>query len=334
MTEQNEIVIKGQQNQTQLLARDFASRLRYMIVNGNKLHDSEIYALAQYAAATGLDPFAGECWIIPGKGVCPGIAGWRKKAQDQLDYEAELAHLNGSHFWVEYEIPSQDDCMFDPSKGDIAFVAILRDSVSQSRWRKSIIETTDGFVKMGAKFYDAVELAKQVVGSEPVWTGYGVVFGNENFGGNEKFDRKERAKKRAEKVALRKRFPRIHLPEPSGDDVVDASDYNVVMEQPVQPQMSDQQAKKELGFASDSKADEPAAMQEELDLSPVPIDGEPKMSLEMASTEVNSKGVKYGDLDTKTLSYMYNEFAKKEKTEDHIRKMDAIQTILRARNNA
>jgi hypothetical protein len=308
-----------------------------MIVNGNKLHDSEVFALAQYAAATGLDPFAGECWIIPGKGVCPGIAGWRKKAQDQLDYEAREAHQLGSHFWVTYEDAENGSCIFDAAKGDIAYVAVLRDSVSQTRWRQSIIAASSDFVKMGAKFTESIELAKSLVGAEPVWIGYGVVFGSETFGGTEKFDRKERAKKRAEKVALRKRFPRIHLPEPDGiDDVVDPSDYAVVMDS---DQMDEHRAMVDLGFEQATEAvfdnefeqakPEPAPQQK------VAYQAKPegKMTLEFANGETNRYGVKYGDIDTETLSNMANALTKMVKrTDEQERKLTAAQTILSARN--
>ena len=69
------------------------------------------------------------------------------------------------------------------------------------------------------------------------------------------------------------------------------------------------------------------------DVPAVPLDNLPDMSLEMAETETNSKGVKYSDIDTDKLTHMFNTMNKlATKTEDHIRKMAAIQTILQARN--
>ena len=69
------------------------------------------------------------------------------------------------------------------------------------------------------------------------------------------------------------------------------------------------------------------------DVPAVPLDNLPDMSLEMAETETNSKGVKYSDIDTDKLTHMFNAMNKlATKTEDHIRKMAAIQTILQARN--
>ena len=255
---ENDLAIKGteQVSHAQLVAREFAQRLKYMLVNGQKLADHDVFALAQYASATGLDPFAGECWIIPGKGVCPGIAGWRKKAQEQLEYEAKDAKEDGAHYWSEFVESNPGDCIFDSSKGDIAYTVVLRDSISQHRWRLSVIETSNEFMKMGAKFDEALKQAKELVGKEPLWIGHGVVFAGESFGGNEKFDRIERAQKRAEKLAIKKRFPRIHLPEPEGvNDVVDAGDFSVAVDE-IKPHTVEENMKV-LGFGDDEQR-EPA----------------------------------------------------------------------------
>lgn len=70
----------------------------------------------------------------------------------------------------------------------------------------------------------------------------------------------------------------------------------------------------------------------EYDDTPVPLDDSaPKMSLELAESELSSKKQRYGDIDSKILTYMYNAIAKHEKSEDNVRKMDAIVTILAAR---
>ena len=69
------------------------------------------------------------------------------------------------------------------------------------------------------------------------------------------------------------------------------------------------------------------------DVPAVPLDNLPDMSLEMAETETNSNGVKYNTIDTDKLTRMFNAMNKlATKTEDHVRKMAAIQTILQARN--
>lgn len=61
----------------------------------------------------------------------------------------------------------------------------------------------------------------------------------------------------------------------------------------------------------------------------IPEGYEPKVCLEMALAEKNSKGVAYGDLDPKMLKIMYNKMSSLEnKTDDHLYKMECIRTIL------
>ena len=254
MTE-NGLAVK-EQSSTTLAAREMASRLKYMIVNGNRLADQEVYALAQYAAANNLNPFAGECYYLPSVGPVPGVAGWRSKAQDQLDYEAKLANQAGGNFWYEYVPAKVGECAFDPEK-DIAYHVILHDSVSRKRWTDSIKEIALDFVKAGVQFFDAFDKAKELIGAEPVTDSWGVVFAGESFardGKAEKFDRHERAKKRGEKLCLRKRFPRIHLPEPENyeGDVIDTPEFHMVMDEEEKPEKSEKPADQsmlELGFA-------------------------------------------------------------------------------------
>ncbi len=79
------------------------------------------------------------------------------------------------------------------------------------------------------------------------------------------------------------------------------------------------------GNASSKNHEQPA---KKYDAKPVG-----KMTLEFANNETNRDGVKYGDLETKTLANMANELVKtKGRTEEQQRKLDAAQTILQARN--
>lgn len=69
------------------------------------------------------------------------------------------------------------------------------------------------------------------------------------------------------------------------------------------------------------------------DVPAVPLDNIPDMSLELAMSEQTSKGDLYGDLPNDKLALMFNAISKKvPHTDDHKRKMVAIQTILQARN--
>lgn len=318
-----------------------AQKLRYMIQNGAKLADQEVMALAQYSVANDLNPFAQECYYLPGKGPCPGIVGWRKKAQEQLDWESAQAHEPGAHFWVEYEPAGPDEAKFDASKGDVAWKAVLRDWLSSKRWRNAYFQTARDLREMGVP--NPLEEAKHYVGPEPVWTGVGVVSGSENFGGD-KLDRNERAKKRAEKVALRKRFPRVNLPEPEGVDV-DVVDVQFV-EAP-------RNGKSEGQLIGELTGSAPVVTGEIVDPEPEhepavpPLRYQPEqtqsagapalMSLETAGTITNRDGLRYIDIPSDKLSYMKKSLisaltkAIPEDGDELRLKIDAIKTILLAR---
>ena len=84
-----------------------------------------------------------------------------------------------------------------------------------------------------------------------------------------------------------------------------------------------------VGLATDEDTDgnAPSKNHEQSKAEPQKSNG--KMTLEFAQNETNSKGVKYGDIDTETLANMANALAKMAKrTDDQQRKLDAAQTIL------
>ena len=72
----------------------YATVLRKLLPNGKNLSDIEALAGAQYARSTGLNPFAGEFFIVPGVGVVPGYRGELQRRQLDTHYrpltEAEI----------------------------------------------------------------------------------------------------------------------------------------------------------------------------------------------------------------------------------------------------
>lgn len=284
-----------------------AARLKLMIVNGKKLTTDEALALAQYSIGTGLNPFLNEAYYIPGVGPGPGIAGWRRKAQEQLEYEAKQANLPAAQAWSDARPATVYEASFDPEKDDIAYYVTIHDSISRTLWEKRVLSHYIELVKAGMKD-GAWEISKELAGEEPAWTGVGVVKSSENFGSAEKFDRHERAKKRGEKLALRKRF-NLNLPTPVAWD-----EYDIV------------EAEVTYADAVTGEIVQPVAIAPPSSL----------MTLEMANSELGSDGVKYGDKDTKTLSAMANALAKKlkdngyspEEREEKQRKLDACRVIL------
>ncbi len=240
------------ESSTIVVARELATRLKYMIVNGSKLSDPEVFALAHYAAANRLNPFAQECYYMPGIGPITGIVGYRSKAQDALSEEAARAHINTPQpIWSETRPAEAGEANFDPDR-DIAVHVTIHDSITNKTWRTAYFETVRELKELGEKDY--FNVAKAFVGPEPVWTGVGVVYGGESFGGNgkpEKFDRYERAAKRAEKVALKKRFPSLQSLDSNngeGEQYDGNIDIKVIEPEQKGPRRTEEELDRELGF--------------------------------------------------------------------------------------
>lgn len=338
-------------------ARELAQRLKFMIVNGNKLSDNEVYALAQYSAATDLNPFAQECYYLPGIGPGPGIAGWKKKAQEQLDWEAGKEGLTGAHYWWDKREAIPGEAVFDPAKGDIAIVVILHDWLTNRRWRMGLFETARELKEFGHP--TPYEEAQRLVGQEPVWLGIGVVFGSENFG-KDTFNRKERAEKRALKLALRKRFPRVHLPEPSQDfDVSQAVTVEAreIFQEPERPQKSEGQLLHELGYDPEPEPKTQAVSQSPVETNDddgytTPDFGSPttepasqpaiavkpwtnqSITLEMAMTESSKEDGKYWDMETVTITNKLNgiqkTLEKNHLSDDELERYSFKRDVMRA----
>lgn len=291
MTEQNAITTQTVQrieSPTILQAREFASRLKFMIVNGNKLEDREVYALAHYAAANGLNPFAQEAYYLPGTGPITGIVGFRRKAQESLEDECKLHGVTEpQRFWVETREATPEEANFEP--GDIAVHVTLRESLTNKAWRHAYFET----VRELKEFGDAkpFETAKEFVGKEPVWTGVGVVYASEAFaapGKKEKFDRYERAAKRGEKIALKKRFPSLQSID-TGNEHDDAITVSFVEQEQLPEPVDVNKNLKDMGF------------------DPAVVEGEttPEISddLKIACEVKSSKGILYSSMPSGELQF-------------------------------
>lgn len=214
-----------------------AKRLKLMIVGGRKLTDDEAMALAVYSIGIGANPLEGEAYYLPGTGPGPGIALYRRRAAEQLWYEAEQSGTTGEamQYWFEHVYFTEPGIDFDPAKGDIKVRAILHDSLTKSAWEKRIIGNAIK-IQSQAKdvpFSEAFELATRMEGPEPTWSAEAIVDHRESFVKDtdrdgkpipaekqkpDKWNRSERCEKRAEKWALRKRF-NLTIPEPAGWDV-------------------------------------------------------------------------------------------------------------------
>lgn len=147
------------------------AELKFIIPGAANMAVPALWVLAQTGLAYDLDPAAREIFLIVANekplGVMVGIAGWRRKAQEQSPFMTDFQELDQAE---------KRDIQY--KEGDVARKCLL--------WRVDIVKV------MGAK-------------SVP-FVGYGVVRAGENFGNRDMWNRLSRAKKRAEMDAIKQAF--------------------------------------------------------------------------------------------------------------------------------
>lgn len=168
-----------------------ATRFKTALRGGEKLNNNELYALAQVARVTNLNPFNGEIWCIPGKGTMIGIAGARRLWQEQ-------SKAGGGFSFVEIiSCPPQEA---GATEADVAaaFKAIAHDSKATSQYQKLFLETVNSLRAAGST--DPVKEAREIMGPKPEWIGYGYSTKSETS----RMNKTQLARKRAEADALKK----------------------------------------------------------------------------------------------------------------------------------
>lgn len=166
-----------------------AGRILAMLPGAATLSQGERMGLAQIAVAHNLNPFNGECWAIPGKGLMIGVKGLRKTGHEQIEKV-------GGNFWIEYaEITDPATRKrYGIGDGDLAFESRLFDTQNI----KTYVEAVERLMKAGIPW----EAVKQMVGDKPYTTGFGVIKANETT----RMDRVQCSRKRAEANAIKQRF--------------------------------------------------------------------------------------------------------------------------------
>lgn len=179
--------------------RELDQRIELMLPG--KLNKNERFALAQGAIAHDLDPFNGEIWIIPNRGLMIGVKGLRKKAREQIK--------NKGNFWIDFRVIDNIDerKTLQIADGSLAFEARLFDTEN--------VLTYTGLVERMLKAGMPWEVVKGMLGDKPYTSGIGEF----KRGESTKMTPVQCAMKRAEADALKRRFD-----VPFGLAVADATD--------------------------------------------------------------------------------------------------------------
>lgn len=161
-------------------------RILAMMPGAGKLSKEEIFGLAQIAVAHKLNPFNGEVYAIPGKGLMIGIKGLRKKAHEQV----------AGNFWIDYReiVDPAERKRYRIEDNALAFEARLYDSENVRTYTDTIKTLTAAGIPW--------EAVAQMVGTRPYTSGIGVFHANEQS----RMEPVQCARKRAESNALKQRF--------------------------------------------------------------------------------------------------------------------------------
>jgi hypothetical protein len=216
--------------------QQFAARIKLMMRGGDKLTGPEALALAQVSKVTGLNPFIGECWYIPGSGPMIGIAGARRLDQEQT------AKKGGYSFPIVAPCSPEEAGALEHEVKDIAaaFKTEIQDSAATADYQKLFVETLQCMRQAGVE--DPFSAAKEICGPRPIWTGYGFSKKNEQT----RMNKTQAARKRSEADALKKR-----IVVPFGVQVAEldvAPAYDAEAEVKDLPRRSVEQNLADLGF--------------------------------------------------------------------------------------
>lgn len=211
---------------------------------GKPLNLKEAAQLAATSYMLGADPYNDELYST-NIGIQKGIMLYRRKAKE---YNMEV-HGSDGGYSIRFVQAKDGEADFNKAAGDVAWIAELVDEVQHKRWEGGYVKFFNMFIEAGANFKEADGRATQLSGPEPIHTGIGVVDHRESFSkeqyvkdgkgrsvmstdesGNpiykpEMMDRNQRAKKRAEKAALKAAYPSMmtRLDRPNDEEPEDLS---------------------------------------------------------------------------------------------------------------
>lgn len=194
-TTRPELVLSTYGNRIEI--KTLADRIRLMVPGGNKLSNGELEALAQASLVTQCNPFIGEIWYIPGKGVMIGIKGARRHGNEQI------VEAGGKDAYWEPDLQpcsAEDAGAKDVKDVAAAYRCVITDSVSTGKFQKMFIETLNALRAAGST--DPVGEAREILGRKPKWVGYGYSTVSEQS----RMNKQALAMKRAESAALKQKF--------------------------------------------------------------------------------------------------------------------------------
>jgi len=327
----------------QAAIREWRPLMKELIIGGRKLTDEQIDGRLMFAAVNDLNPFTEVHTITDASGKtmahCMAINGLRRKNQEQVGPSVEIM--------TEFvEITGEALKKFPGAL--IGYECRLRDGQSYTQWQRRMVEIGKAAREAMGNSLTFQELIA-LTGPAPVYVGIGIFYQDElNAYKDKNFNPAERAKKRAEVNARHHRWPtETPIYDGAPGDVIEGAYQDEKQSEPEKPQVESTPAEIISVLYNEPRSpDWPIELAPEdhepiveSPAAPAPAVPAP-MSLETAEAVTNSDGVRYGDLDSVSLSHMTIGIGKglkkadltPEQREEYQYKLAAIKTILSSRN--
>lgn len=301
---------------------------------GKPLTKPQAAQMAAYSFILDADPYNDEI-MVTDIGIQKGIPLYRRKAKE---WNLQV-HGREYGYTVSYRKAKEGEADFDPTRGDVAYVATVIDEYQLERWQNTYSTFLKDAIAAGAKYDQAREDAFIIAGPRPEHTGIGVVDAREKFSKAEyvdgkptgdykpeMYDRHERAKKRGLKIALKDAYPSMMAALDMNNNAEEIARIVSVVEKRIDQYLTERstvpedfdekKAIADLGYDVTEPDPPPPFVDVEYEDVDDPLWTEPedtdpnKIYWDVA----DSKGTPYREKELSSLSYSLNALNKKIKT--------------------
>jgi hypothetical protein len=238
------LTVKPQQQVSRYNEQDIRQEMSILRSAFPKLNapDDALRALVIASKFSGLNPFRGEIYYIPNVGI--SVAS-KIKANDAVTYQA----MRGNTLDIKFDLVTplmvkelHEFAQYDVKEGDVAFLCRIVSSKQRTAYYNHRLQLIDELKALGYQRQELEAELNRRAGPAPEIKALGIVRKAENFGGDNKYSRQDRACKRALQLALNiggyaapdtRSYGGVALQDdkPASDQTVDA-DYSVVPNEP------------------------------------------------------------------------------------------------------
>lgn len=238
------LTVKPQQQVSRYNEQDIQQEMSILKSAFPKLNATTdaLRALVIASKFSGLNPFRGEIYYVPNVGI---TVASKIKAADAITYQ----QMRGNTLDIKFDLITAQmvaelpECaQYQVAEGDVAYLCRIISSKQRTSYFNYRLQIIDELKALGYVRHDLEQELNRRAGPAPEIKALGIVRKGENFGGDTKYSRQDRAMKRALQLALNiggyaapdtRSYGGMALQDdkPASDQTVDG-DYSVMPNEP------------------------------------------------------------------------------------------------------